>query len=85
MAESKDLDSDGPELKLSFAKHVSLGKALSVHLFPSDFYNGRYELMYAEDMASRAQKTVVNINIRLILTDLNHQLELIARKVWRFA
>lgn len=32
VAESKDLDSEGPELKLSFAKHVSLGKALSVHL-----------------------------------------------------
>lgn len=35
VAESKDLDSDGPELNMSFAKHVSLGKALSVHLlFP---------------------------------------------------
>ena len=32
VAESKDLDSKGPELKLSFAKHASLGKALSVHL-----------------------------------------------------
>lgn len=52
---------------------------------PSYFYNEWYELMCAEDMASRAQKTVVNINIRLIVTDLNHQLEFIARKVWRFA